>query len=73
MQSLDEELVDSNKKIKKLEENFAILQDILMQQQTAITETQRYLIKVAHGQKEITKRMLSWPYVKVQTKKTKDF
>jgi hypothetical protein len=73
MQSLDEELVDSNKKIKKLEENIAILQDILMQQQTAITETQRYLIKVAHGQKEITKRMLSWPYVKVQTKKTKDF
>jgi len=73
MQSLDEELVDSNKKIKKLEENIAILQDILVQQQTAITETQRYLIKVAHGQKEITKRMLSWPYVKVQTKKTKDF
>ena len=73
MQSLDEELVDSNKKIKKLEENIAILQDILMQQQTAITETQRYLIKVAHGQKEITKRMLSWPYVKVQTRKTKDF
>jgi chromosome segregation ATPase len=73
MQSLDEELVDSNKKIKKLEENIAILQDILMQQQTAITETQRYLIKVAHGQKEITKRMLSWPYVKVHTKKTKDF
>jgi predicted nucleic acid-binding Zn-ribbon protein len=73
MQSLDEELVDSNKKIKKLEENIAILQDILVQQQTAITETQRYLIKVAHGQKEITKRMLSWPYVKVQTRKTKDF
>jgi hypothetical protein len=41
MQSLDEELVDSNKKIKKLEENVAILQEILMQQQNAITETQR--------------------------------
>ena len=72
MQSLDEELVDSNKKIKKLEENVAILQEILMQQQNAITETQRYLIKVAHSQKEISKRMLSWPYVKVQARKTKD-
>ena len=72
MQSLDEELVDSNKKIKKLEENVAIMQELLMQQQNAITETQRYLIKVAHGQKEISKRMLSWPYVKVQARKTKD-
>jgi hypothetical protein len=72
MQSLDEELVDSKKKIKKLEENVAIMQELLMQQQDAITETQRYLIKVAHGQKEISKRMLSWPYVKVQARKTKD-
>ena len=72
MQSLDEELVDSKKKIKKLEENVAIMQELLMQQQNAITETQRYLIKVAHGQKEISKRMLSWPYVKVQARKTKD-
>ena len=73
MQSLDEELVDSKKKIKKLEENVAIMQELLMQQQNAITETQRYLIKVAHGQKEISKRMLSWPYVKVQARRTKDF
>ena len=72
MQSLDEELVDSKKKIKKLEENVAIMQELLMQQQDAITETQRYLIKVAHGQKEISKRMLSWPYVKVQARRTKD-
>ena len=72
MQSLDEELVDSKKKIKKLEENVAIMQELLMQQQNAITETQRYLIKVAHGQKEISKRMLSWPYVKVQARRTKD-
>jgi hypothetical protein len=72
MQSLDEELVDSKKKIKKLEENVAIMQELLMQQQNAITETQRYLIKVAHGQKELSKRILSWPYLKVQAKKTKD-
>lgn len=72
MQSLDEELVDSKKKIKKLEENIAIMQELLVQQQDAITETQRYLIKVAHSQKELGKRILSWPYLKVKAKNTKD-
>jgi hypothetical protein len=72
MESLDAELVQSNKKIKKLEENITMLQEIISQQQETMLETQRYLIKLAHGQQELSKRVLSWPYVRVMTKKTKD-
>jgi septal ring factor EnvC (AmiA/AmiB activator) len=72
MESLDAELVQSNKKIKKLEENIAMLQEVISQQQETMLETQRYLIKLAHGQQELSKRVLSWPYVRLQTKRTKD-
>ena len=72
MESLDAELVQSNKKIKKLEENITMLQEVISQQQETMLETQRYLIKLAHGQQELSKRVLSWPYVRVMTKKTKD-
>jgi hypothetical protein len=72
MQSLDAELVQSNKKIKKLEENITMLQEVISQQQETMLETQRYLIKLAHGQQELSKRVLSWPYVRIQTKRTKD-
>tara|TARA_R110000868_G_scaffold34221_1_gene123657 strand:+ start:159 stop:380 length:222 start_codon:yes stop_codon:yes gene_type:complete len=72
MESLDAELVQSNKKIKKLEENITMLQEVISQQQETMLETQRYLIKLAHGQQELSKRVLSWPYVRVLTKKTKD-
>ena len=72
MQSLDAELVQSNKKIKKLEENITMLQEVISQQQETMLETQRYLIKLAHGQQELSKRVLSWPYVRVQAKRTKD-
>ena len=72
MQSTEDELTTSNKRIKSLEENISRMQELLVQQQESITETQRYLIKVAHGQQELSKRVLSWPFVKVPAKKTKD-
>ena len=72
MESLDAELVQSNKKIKKLEENITMLQEVITQQQETMLETQRYLIKLAHGQQELSKRVLSWPYVRVQTRRAKD-
>ena len=72
MQSLDAELVQSNKKIKKLEENITMLQEVISQQQETMLETQRYLIKLAHGQQELSKRVLSWPYVRIQAKRAKD-
>jgi TolA-binding protein len=72
MQSTEDELTTSNKRIKSLEENISRMQELLVRQQESITETQRYLIKVAHGQQELSKRVLSWPFVKIPAKKTKD-
>lgn len=72
MQSTEDELTISNKRIKSLEENISRMQDLLVRQQEAITETQRYLIKVAHGQQELSKRVLSWPFIRIPAKKTKD-
>jgi hypothetical protein len=71
MESLDNELETRNK-FKKLEEDLVRMQELLVYQQEAIKDTQRYLIKVAHGQQELSKRLLAWPYIKVPTKKTKD-
>jgi DNA-binding transcriptional regulator WhiA len=72
MQSTEDELTISNKRIKSLEENISRMQELLVRQQESITETQRYLIKVAHGQQELSKRVLSWPFIKIPAKKTKD-
>jgi TolA-binding protein len=72
MQSTEDELTTSNKRIKSLEENISRMQELLVRQQESITETQRYLIKVAHGQQELSKRVLSWPFIKIPAKKTKD-
>ena len=71
MESLDNELETQNR-FKKLEEDLVRMQELLVYQQEAIKDTQRYLIKVARGQQELSKRLLAWPYVKVPTKKTKD-
>jgi TolA-binding protein len=72
MQSTEDDLTTSNKRIKSLEENISRMQELLVRQQESITETQRYLIKVAHGQQELSKRVLSWPFIKIPAKKTKD-
>jgi hypothetical protein len=37
-----------------------------------IRDTQRYLIKVAHNQAEIAKRISSWPYIPVPDVKGDD-
>jgi hypothetical protein len=57
---------------RTFEEKITMLQEVISQQQETMLETQRYLIKLAHGQQELSKRVLSWPYVRVMTKKTKD-
>ncbi len=33
-----------------------------------IKETQRYLIKLAHNQSEIAKRVSTWPFIAVDTR-----
>jgi phosphoenolpyruvate carboxylase len=72
MQYLEEELELKAQKIKKLEQDVSLLQDALITTQESLKETQRYLIKLAHSQMELNKRMSGWPFLKVPVKKKQD-
>jgi phage shock protein A len=61
-----EEQLDLTKhRITEIEKNISLLQESMMTVSEQIRDTQRYLIKVAHNQAEIAKRISSWPYIAV--------
>ena len=61
----DEELDLSSNKIKNMEVTISEMQDIISSLNHELKETQKFLIKLAHNQAEITKRVSMWPYVAV--------
>jgi len=72
MEYYEEQLDLNQHRITELEKNISILQEGLMTVSEQIRDTQRYLIKVAHNQAEIAKRISSWPYVAVPDVKGDD-
>lgn len=61
----EEELDLTNNRIIELEKLLSIMQanqEYLLDQ---IKETQRYMLKLANNQAEITKRVTHWPYIAV--------
>ena len=64
----EDQLDMTNSKIIELEKTICILQDNISQLSEHIRETQRYLIKLAHAQAEVTKRVSSWPFIAVDIK-----
>jgi len=67
MKFTEEQLDLSDACITELEKTICILQDNLTQVSEHIRETQRYLIKLAHHQAEITKRISAWPFIAVDS------
>lgn len=65
MEYYEERLDLTQNRIVELEKNISILQESLMTVSEQLRDTQRYLIKVAHNQAEIAKRISSWPYIPV--------
>lgn len=65
MHYTEEELDLAHNKIRLLEEKVADLQDAVGHYADQLKETQRFLIKLAHNQAEITKRVTHWPYIVV--------
>jgi uncharacterized coiled-coil protein SlyX len=57
----------SNARITEIEKSICVLQDNLTHVSEHIRETQKYLIKLAHHQAEITKRMSAWPFIAVDS------
>lgn len=67
MQYSEESLDVTIQKIVDLEKNICIIQENITTLSEQIRETQRYLIKMAHNQSELAKRVSTWPYIPVQT------
>jgi uncharacterized coiled-coil protein SlyX len=67
MKFTEEQLDLSDARITEIEKTICILQDSMTELSEHIRETQRYLIKLAHHQSEITKRISAWPFIAVDS------
>lgn len=63
--SLEEELDVTNNKIAELEKNMLIMQENILTLADQIKESQNYIIKLAHNQAKVTKRISQWPFIAV--------
>jgi hypothetical protein len=55
-------------RVVELEKQLVLLQETSLMLSEQIKETQRYLIKLAHNQSEIAKRVSTWPFIAVDTR-----
>ena len=67
MKFTEEQLDLSEARITEIEKSICIMQDSMTELSEHIRETQRYLIKLAHHQTEITKRISAWPFIAVDS------
>ena len=70
----DEDLIPNlqAQKIEALEKELYITKEILSNCIDSLKETQRYLMKLAYNQSEISKRVSAWPYIVVSSSKDDD-
>lgn len=54
------------KELFLIQEQLSLLSANMDKQIESLKETQRYLIKLAHNQQELTKRISAWPYLIVE-------
>jgi len=64
----DMELDLNTRKIKDLEKELYVTKELLSHCVESLRDTQRYLMKLAYSQSEITNRVASWPYIVVPSK-----
>lgn len=67
MQYLEEELDINSQKIKRLEQELEVTREMISQTIESLKDTQRYLMKIAYNQAEITKKISKWPYIVVDS------
>ena len=67
MKFTEEQLDLSDARITEIEKSICIMQDSMTELSEHIRETQRYLIKLAHHQSEITKRISAWPFIAIDS------
>lgn len=65
-QSLEQELDTVLGRLIEMEKDIVILQENQMTLSEQLKETQKYLIKMAKNQSEISKRIHAWPFIAVE-------
>lgn len=65
MNYLEEDMDTTKGRIIEIEKNIAVLQENISALSEHLKETQKFLMKLAHNQAEVTKRISSWPYIAV--------
>jgi len=68
VQYLDDELDVTAQKINNLEKELDITRHLLEQAILSLKETQRYLMKLAYTQADLTKKVSTWPFITVSDK-----
>ena len=66
-----EKISNIEAEILKINEQIGYLQEHLTVQIENIRDTQRYLIKLAQNQQELTKRVSTWPFIEVNRNEEK--
>ena len=66
MTSLEEDLDLVQSRMVEIEKNITMLNENCQHLADHMRETQRFLVKLAHNQAEITKRLSQWPYIAVE-------
>ena len=68
MQYTEDPLDLTSLRIKQLEENICIMQESITNLSEHVKQTQQYLMKLAHHQADIAKKLSSWPFIAVASK-----
>lgn len=64
----DEQLDLTKARILQLEKELAVQHEVLSTTVDQLKETQRFLLKLAHNQAEISKRISAWPFISVRAR-----
>ena len=66
MVSLEEDLDITNGRITEIEKTIAEMQHNMYILHDQLKETQKYIIRLAKNQAEISKRLSSWPFIAIE-------
>lgn len=69
MEFIEEQLDITTNRVAQLETEMVRLEENITVLSEQLNDIKRYLIKMAHNQAEIAKRLSAWPYIAVPEKK----
>ena len=72
MTSLEQDLDITNNRIVEIEKDLMIIQENLSTLFEQVKETQKYIIRLAHNQSHMTKRIATWPFIAVEKQDDND-